>query len=42
VTLRAVPKCVNRIGILTSPEYTAKHASDADFVTDLYFQMLGR
>jgi hypothetical protein len=29
-------------GILTSPEYTAEHASNADFVTDLYFYLLGR
>jgi hypothetical protein len=29
-------------GILTSAEYTAKHASDQDFVSDLYFRLLGR
>ncbi len=29
-------------GILTSPEYTASHAGSADFVSDLYFQLLGR
>ncbi len=29
-------------GILTSPEYTAGHATNAAFVTDLYFHLLGR
>ncbi len=29
-------------GILTSPEYTAKHASNPAFITDLYFHLLGR
>jgi hypothetical protein len=29
-------------GILNSQEYTAKHASTAAFITDLYFHLLGR
>ncbi|HEV8060414.1 MAG TPA: FG-GAP-like repeat-containing protein [Gemmataceae bacterium] len=29
-------------GILTMPAYTTLHPSDADFVTDLYFHLLGR
>jgi CSLREA domain-containing protein len=29
-------------GILSSQEYTAKHASNAAFITDLYFHLLGR
>ena len=29
-------------GILNSQEYTAKHASNAAFVTDLYFHLLGQ
>jgi hypothetical protein len=29
-------------GILTSQEYTSDHASNADFVNELYFQLLGR
>jgi hypothetical protein len=29
-------------GILTSPEYTAGHVRDHEFVSDLYFRLLGR
>ncbi len=40
--LRDKDEAVVIAGIMASPEYTAKHVGNADFVNDLYFRLLGR